>query len=456
MIARVPIRIRLTLVFALATALVLAGAGWLVYDRVASDLTRALDEQLRSRAQDLSALVEGGGSLQSTGGGVVEPGESFAELVARDGRVVDATQPIGRTRLLTGAELRVATERPLFVNRPSVPGLDEGARVLALPVLRDGRRFVLVAGATRENRAEILGTLLAAFLIGGPIALALMSLAGYALAGAALRPIESMRRRAAHISASSLDERLPLPPADDEVRRLGETINDMLARVADGFAREQRFVADASHDLRKPLALLKTELELALRHARTRDELEQAIRSAAGEAERLSRIAEDLLLLARARDGRLALKLEPTDVGDVLHDVARRFEARAHAEGRELEVAADEPFVLVADRLRLEQALGNLVDNAFQHGGGRVTLAAARRNGRGELHVFDAGAGFPEQFLGRAFERFSRADDAREGDGSGLGLAIVDTIARAHHGEAGAANRTGGGADQWLSLPLGP
>jgi heavy metal sensor kinase len=453
-IARLPIRIRLTLVFALATALVLAGAGWLVYHRVASDLTRALDDQLRSRAQDLSALVEGGGSLQSTGGGVVEQGESFAELVSSDGRVVDATRPIGRTRLLTGAELRAATMHPVFVNRPSVPGLDEGARVLALPVVRDGRRFVLVAGATRENRAEILGTLLAAFLIGGPIALALMSLAGYALAGAALRPIEAMRGRAAHISASSLDERLPLPPAHDEVRRLGETINDMLARVADGFAREQRFVADASHELRTPLALLKTELELALRHARTRDELEQAIRSAAREAERLSRVAEDLLLLARAHDGRLALKLEPTDVGDVLLDVARRFEPRAEVEGRELEVAADGPFVLVADRLRLEQALGNLVDNALQHGSGRVTLAAARRNGRGELHVVDAGAGFPQQFLDRAFERFSRADDARSGDGSGLGLAIVDTIARAHHGEAGAANRIGGGADQWLSLPL--
>jgi two-component system OmpR family sensor kinase len=454
MIARVPIRIRLTLVFALATALVLSGAGWLVYHRVASDLTRALDEQLRSRAQDLSALVRDGGSLQATSGGVVEPGESFAELVARDGSVVDATRPIGRTRLLTGGELRTAQQRPMFVNRPSVPGLDEGARVLALPVVRDGRRFVLVAGATRENRAEILGTLLAAFLIGGPIALALMSLAGYALAGEALRPIETMRRRAAHISTSSLDERLPLTPAHGEVRRLGETLNDMLARIDDGFSREQRFVADASHQLRTPLALLETELELALRHARTTAELERAIRSAAAEAERLSRIAEDLLLLARARDGRLALKLEPTDVGDVLRDVARRFDARAETEGRELEVAPDEPFVLVADRLRLEQAVGNLVDNAFQHGSGRVTLVAARRNGQGEVHVLDDGAGFPQQFLGRAFERFSRTDEARTGDGSGLGLAIVDTIARAHHGEAGAANRSGGGADQWLTLPL--
>jgi heavy metal sensor kinase len=449
-----PIRLRLTLVFALAMALVLAGAGWLVYHRVASDLSRALDEQLRGRAQDLSALVQRGGSLQSTSGSLVEPGESFAELLSNDGRVLDATRPIGRQRLLALSELRRASERPLFVDRPSVPGLDEGARMLALPVSQGGRHLILVAGATRENRAEILGTLLTAFLIGGPVALLLTSLAGYALAGAALRPIEAMRRRAADISTSSLDERLPLPQAHDEVRRLGATLNDMLSRIAEGFAREQRFVADASHELRTPLALLKTELELALRHARTTEELERAIRSATSEAERLSRITDDLLLLARAGDGRLALKLELTDVGDMLQDVAHRFEVRAESERRPLSVDAGEPFVLMADRLRIEQALGNLVDNALHHGGGEVTLKARRRDGLAEIHVLDEGGGFPATFLDRAFERFSRSDEARAAGGSGLGLSIVQTIARAHRGDARAANRAQGGADQWITLPL--
>jgi heavy metal sensor kinase len=326
--------------------------------------------------------------------------------------------------------------------------------MLAFPVQRGGERLVLVAGATRENRAEVLSTLLTAFLIGGPIALLLTSLGGYALAGAALRPIEAMRRRAAEISTSSLDERLPLPPAEDEVHRLGSTLNDMLSRIADGFAREQRFVADASHELRTPLALLKTELELALRHARTTEQLERAVRSAAAESERLSRIAEDLLLLARAGEGPLPLKLEPTDVADVLTDVVRRFETRAEAEGRRLSVDGAEPLVLVADRLRLEQALGNMVDNALDHGSGSVTLSARRRNGVAELHVVDEGRGFPPAFLGRAFERFSRSDEARGRGGSGLGLAIVQTIARAHGGAAQAANRVHGGADQWIALPV--
>ena len=263
---RLPLRIRLALVFAVAMALVLSGAGWFAYERVASDLSGALDQQLRGRAQDLSALIRRGGSLRTTGGPLVEQGESFAELVSADGRVLDATAPIGRRALLTEAELIRARRGPVFVNRSSAPGLDEPARLLAVPLDRN----VLVAGATRENRAEILRSLRTAFLIGGPLALVLASLGGYVLAGAALRPIEAMRRRAAEISSSSLDERLPVPGARDEVSRLGETLNEMLSRLEEGLARERRFVSDASHQLRTPLALLKTELELALRRARSR------------------------------------------------------------------------------------------------------------------------------------------------------------------------------------------
>jgi heavy metal sensor kinase len=436
---RLPLRLRLALVFAAAMALVLFGAGLFVYERVASDLSTALDEQLRGRAQDLSALVRRGGSLRTTSGTLLEQGESFAELVAPDGRVVDATDPIGRKLLLTSAQLQHARRDPVFANRSSAPGLDEPARMLAVPV--DGN--VLVVGATRENRAEILRSLRTAFLIGGPLALLLASLGGYALAGAALRPIEAMRRRAAEISSSSLDERLPVPEAGDEVARLGATLNEMLARIEGGLARERRFVADASHQLRTPLSLLKTELELALRRARSADELRDALRSAAESSDRLSRLAEDLLLLARAEEGRIPLKAEQTDVADVMQQVADRFGAEVDAQ----------PLVLSADPLRLEQALTNMVDNARRHGSGKVTLTARVRNGTVELHVLDEGPGFPPDFLGRAFERFSRAD-ASAADGSGLGLAIVETIARAHGGRAQAANRPEGGADVWLALPM--
>jgi signal transduction histidine kinase len=435
--SRVPIRIRLAIVFALAMALVLSGAGWLVYARVDSDLNDALDQQLRGRVQDLSALVRRG-SLRTTVGPLVEPGESFAQLLAADGRVLDATEPLRRS-LLTPAELARARRGPVFLNRSSVPGLDEPARMLAVPL----RENVLLAGATRENRAEILRSLVTAFLIGGPVALVLASLGGYMLAGAALRPIEAMRRRAGEISTSSLDERLPVPRARDEVARLGDTLNAMLARIERGVARERRFVAEASHELRTPLALLKTELELALSRARSAEELEAAIRSAADSTERLTRLANDLLLLARADEGRVSLRTEPIDLADVVNDVAERFGVAADAD----------PVVVPADRLRLEQALGNVVDNALRHGGTNVVLTAQVRKGAAELHVLDDGPGFPAGFIDRAFERFSRADPTAA-DGSGLGLAIVESIARAHGGRAHAANRDGGGADVWLSLPL--
>jgi len=238
--ARLPIRLRLTFVFALAMAVVLAATGWLVYSHVASDLRSSLDQQLRGRAQDVSALVRRDGTLESTGGALVEHGESFAELLGANGKVLDATDPIGQVALLTSAELARARTHAVFANSSSVPGLNEGARMLALPVQRGPQRLVLVVGATRENNAETLQSVLNAFLIGGPLALVLASLAGYALAGAALRPIEAMRRRAADISASSLEDRLPVPVTQDEVSRLGETLNEMLGRIADGLARERQ------------------------------------------------------------------------------------------------------------------------------------------------------------------------------------------------------------------------
>lgn len=450
---RLPIRLRLTLFFALAMAVVLLLAGWLVYARVSHNLSSALDQQLRSRAQDVSALVRREGALRSTGGPLVEHGESFAQLLSAKGAVLDTTTRRDRTPLLPPRDFTRALRGPMFLNRSSTPGLDEPARLLAVPVERGSSRLVLVVGATRENRAETLESLRNAFLIGGPLALLLAALAGYGLAASALRPIEAMRRRAADISASSLDDRLPVPPSRDEVSRLGETLNEMLTRIGDGLARERRFVADASHELRTPLALIKTELELALRRSRSTEELEAAIRGAAEDTERLSRIADDLLLLARAEQGRVPLRSEPVDVSDVFETVAGRFRSRAESERRDLSVAAGDPLVVSADRSLLEQALANMVDNAFTHGAGRISLTTEQRNGSTELHVLDEGKGFPADFLHHAFERFSRAQKTTA-DGSGLGLAIVETIAEAHGWEARAANAPGGGTDVWLALTV--
>jgi signal transduction histidine kinase len=241
--------------------------------------------------------------------------------------------------------------------------------------------------------------------------------------------------------------------ADDEIARLGTTLNAMLDRLDAAFAREQTFVADASHELRTPLAILKTELELALRSGRSQDELLDALRSAADETDRVAQLAEDLLVIARSDRGQLPVRLTAVDAGALLESVRERFARRGAEQGRALDVSVTGTVELSADPLRVEQALGNIVDNALRHGAGTVRLSAAERDGTVELRVSDQGGGFPDAFLDRAFERFTRADDARARGGSGLGLAIVVAIARAHGGSAGARNRDGGGAEVWIDLP---
>ncbi|HYN91615.1 MAG TPA: HAMP domain-containing sensor histidine kinase, partial [Thermoleophilaceae bacterium] len=200
-------------------------------------------------------------------------------------------------------------------------------------------------------------------------------------------------------------------------------------------------------------ALLKAELELALREGRSAEELRAAVASAASESDRLVQLAEDLLVLARADEGKLPVRPEQLDAAELLHTTARRFGARAAEAGRELRVAPSDGLALHADRLRAEQALANLVDNALRHGDGTVELSAERSAGGVRLHVRDRGPGFDPALNGRAFERFTRGDRARSRGGAGLGLAIVDAVAKSHGGRAGGEPRQGGGLDAWVELP---
>jgi heavy metal sensor kinase len=453
--SRVPIRLRVAGAFAVAMAIVLAATGWFLYARLDSHLSLALDRSLRLRASDLADVVgESGQPLANANGApFVEAGEAFAQLLDERGRVLDGTPSLRRGTLLSPPELEQALNGPLLATRPSVPGLDEPARLLARPVEKHGQRYVLVVGATRGDVTDALSSLRDELLIGFPVALALATIAGYVLAGLSLRPVESMRRRAAEISAETPGERLPVPPTQDELQRLGDTLNEMLSRIEEAFERERDFVADAGHELRTPLALLRMELELALRHAESAEELREAVRASSEEVDRLTHLAEDLLLIARSDRGKLPLQLETLEATELIDTVATRFEWRAQETGRPLRTVGRPGLRVRGDRLRLEQALANLVENALRYGSGEVRLSAASSDGLVELHVTDEGSGFPPRFIDRAFERFARADEARSGESAGLGLSIVQMIAEAHGGTAHVANNGGGGADAWIVLP---
>jgi two-component system OmpR family sensor kinase len=453
-LASLPIRLRLTLAFAAAMAVVLVAAGLFLYLRLGAALDRTIDRSLLGRADDVTALVRAAGSglRQAPGSRLVEQKESFAQVLAPDGAVLDSTPGLRDRRLLSGPELARATRATVLVDRPPFPDSDDPLRLRATPVQVDGGRpVVVVVGTSTEERVETLESVLRQLLLGGPIVLMVASLLGYGLAAAALGPVESMRREAEAVSATAPGRRLPLPQGDDEIVRLGGSLNTMLDRMEAALARERRFVSDASHELRTPLAALRTELELALRRPRPPGELEAALRSAAEATERLSRLAEDLLVLVRADGGGLPVHRERLPSARLLAGVRERYAVQATEAGREIEVEAD-GVELVADRLRAEQALGNLVDNALRYGDGQVQLAALRGNRGVELHVRDRGPGFPPEFPDLAFERFTRADPSRHGLGDGLGLAIVKVIAHAHGGTARVANR-GTGADGWVELP---
>ncbi len=330
-----------------------------------------------------------------------------------------------------------------------MPGIEGTARVLARS---GGSSAIAVVGQSLQDRDDTLANLVASFAIGGPVAVLLASLLGYALAAAGLRPVEAMRRRAQDVSLSSGTERLPLPAAHDEIRRLGETLNEMLDRLRRSFEREQRFVADASHELRTPVAVIKAELEGALRAGGHDPQVREGLVASLEECDHLAQMAEDLLVVARTNEGELPVRPEPLELRELMEGVAARFADRAGERGRTISVDVEDGQSLFADELRLRQALGNLVDNALRYGAGEIVLRAHRAGHGLELEVSDHGGGFPPDFAEHAFERFARGDlgRTRDGSGTGLGLSIVRAIAEAHGGRAEVVPGPGAMVRIWL------
>lgn len=448
--ASIPIRVRLALGFAAVMAVVLAGIGTFVYLRTRTDLDAQIERELAARTAGVIAIVRDDGD--DLGDPVQDPlgrvdPEGAVQVLGPDGRVVDATATalLGE-RLLDGDQVRAirdGTATSFDVDGPLGP-----LRVIATWARDDGVRYTILSAAFLEERDQALRSLSRLLLIGGPLALLVASLSAYAVATAALRPVERMRSRAARISSDDPGERLPVGPAEDEIAQLGRTLNAMLARLQGAIERERQFVADASHELRTPLTVMKAEIELALAAGRSPEELRKALLSSAEEAERLSGLADDLLVLARADDGRLPVERVPFDLAGLVADVVAA--RREIAGDREIRVEAPARLPVAADPLRIEQVLSNLIDNALRYGAGTVTVSARSEAGDAVIVVGDEGAGFAADLLGTATERFVRSSDG----GAGLGLAIVESIASAHGGSVAVENDARG-ACVTVRLPLG-
>jgi two-component system, OmpR family, sensor kinase len=449
-----PIRLRLAAAFATIAAALFALGGWAFASGLSSAQLNMIDSQLTVQlTQAARYLPPGSPTGAAASSSPSPPGDYVIQVIDPSGHVRGASPDAGTHPLVTADQLGQARHGRISVTTMAD---EEGLRIAAAP-LAGHPGWVAVAGESLETYDATQSQVVRELAVGGAGFVAVAGLGAYGLARAALSPVERLRRQVAAISerrgASSIEE----PSTGDEIAALAGTMNELLGRLQGALARQRAFTADASHELRTPLAVLRGELELAARPGRTREELAAAVRNAAAEAERLTRLTDDLLLLARNDEDRLSLRLERAGIRRLLKSSLEHATSHLAAAGVTGRVDAQPGIYADLDADRIRQAVDNLVDNALRFApAGSVIALAARADGSDlEIEVRDDGPGFPAGFLPHAFERFRRPDSGRSrGDGgAGLGLAIVQAIVAAHGGVAYAGNRPDGGAVIRLRLP---
>ncbi|MFD9166405.1 sensor histidine kinase [Streptomyces sp. NPDC059558] len=439
------IRARTAAAAALAMAAVLAAGGLWLHALLRANLLDNTTGRAELAARKVAAQLD---SRTLPPGGRLPAPESGVDLVlVRD--------EAGRTVASTGSGTGDPKHTPDLAGAPR-PGPGEDSRSAVLPPARPGgeRRAVVVVnapGAHTVAAMTVLGdvddatrAVAIGLLAGAPPLTGFAAALAWWVTGRALRPVNAIRRELAAVTASELDRRVPDPGGADEIARLARTVNDTLDRLERSDARQRQFTADASHELRNPLAAVRSRLEVALSMDRPDRE---SVGAALADTERLQRIAADLLLLARL-DGGPAPRSEPVDLALLAaEDAARRGGPRGDARVS-LRLDARAPVPASGDPARLERALANLVDNALRYARAEVVVRAAEHDGWRLLEVTDDGPGIPEADRDRVFERFVRldADRGRASGGTGLGLAIAREIARAHGGDVRALPAPGGGA----------
>jgi heavy metal sensor kinase len=456
---RVPIRLRMTAWHVAVLALVVAALGAFLVLRLHSNLLAVTDDRLRA-AVDQIALgyhKEGAPEARDVSSTVLSGRASASQVLDSSGRVVSsygvhaAASPMIEAADIRRALSGVRVYRTNELGRPSRP-----YRVVARETTRGGRRDVVVAADSTgaiDSSVRQVRTLL---LIGWPVAILITAASAWWLATRALRPISRMTEEADGIAVDRLSDRLPVPATGDEVARLAETLNRMLGRVESGVEEQHRLVADASHELRSPLAAIRAEIEVSLRG----DDLNQAARgvllSTLEEVERLSASVDGLLVLASADRGALELDLRCVDLATIAGEAVERLRALASAREIEIKLALD-AAPAQGDPDWLDQAAGNLIDNAIKFSPpGRSVVVTTEADGReGRLRVIDEGPGIPPAERERVFDRFYRRDQARGRGtgGTGIGLSIVREIALAHGGRVWAEEGAGGGSVFTLAIP---
>jgi signal transduction histidine kinase len=427
-------------------ALTLAGTGLAAV--LYRSMLSGIDSTAAARVGDVAAEVErtGTGQLDRQ---LLRTDERIlaVQVIAADGRVVQRSASAPDTPMVPLAEIGDGLHIGIPEHTSPFGRIRFSAETVNAP---DGRYTVLV-GEGSQGISSTVKTVIAALAVAAPIVIVVSAGATYLLVARSMRSVDAIRSRVAEISTSDLTERVPVPESRDEIAALAETMNEMLARIEAGHAAQKRFVGDASHELRSPLATIISALEVAVAHPELLDK-DLAAGTLIPEAHRMQALVDDLLLLARADERGLAIRSEDVDLDDLVEAEAQRLRRETS-----LEVDTDlTPTRVVGDATALSRVLRNLLDNAERHAASRVEVAVQPCGDHAVVTAADDGPGIPLPDRDRVFDRFVRLDPdrARSGGGAGLGLAIVREIVAAHHGSVAIDDRPSGGTRVTVQLPV--
>lgn len=461
------VRTRLTLWYAGVLALSLIAFAFLIYYAAAASFHQRQDESLLSTAQTVaSAYVEEFEEQKS----LTKASQVVLAELAFPNRYVQVIDNNGLAMAATSNGSTAVGTIPLAAPNQAnlIQAKERGSSFVSL----NGWRIAIVPLSSNQDLGfatvaeplsvidDGLRTLRRDFYAGVPIVLLLASAGGYFLARKSLSPIASMDRQTKAISAGSLSSRLDVTNPRDELGSLAITINDLLSRLENSFNEQQRFIADASHELRTPLAVLRSETEVALNKTRTIQEYQDSLSLIKDEAEQLSRIVEDLFILARQPlDHPQALIKEPVILNDAVRDCARAAQVLANRKGVRLDTESDQQsMVLYGDGELIKRMILNLLDNAVKYTplDGEIRISLMRQNGKAEIVVRDTGIGIPQAAQSHVFDRFYRVDKARSRSlgGAGLGLSIASWIVEAHNGKISVESTPNRGSTFTIELPL--
>jgi heavy metal sensor kinase len=474
------VRAQLTLWYTAIFALLLLLAGVLLYLHLRDSLAASLDSALQLRAQQLASYIsvqhnqlvlndvvadlpgfgpdnDGDGPQQDSTRADVNF-DALVRLLNLHGHVLHATPAFEKLPVPQASVTQPLLGTPWQGTITSANG--QPVRLYSRTLSDDGHVFALLqVGESLDLMQQTLAQVTTELLVAALCVLLLGALGSYWLAGRAFAPIRRLIEVARTIKEGDLHQRVPVPQTADEVQALALTFNEMLTSLEATLNRQRRFVSDASHELRTPVAVIRSKTDLALQQPGDEREYLAVLREINCESERLGRLIGDLLVLARGDEGKTRFEFEPVALHQIAEAVAANAEPLALERGVNLQVEIEEPVTVQGDEARLIQVIMNLLDNAIRHtnAGGSVTVCVARTQAEARLTVRDTGIGIAPEHLPHIFERFYRVDSARSfnaAGNNGLGLAIADWIVRAHHGSITAQSRPGQGSTFLVTLPL--